>query len=283
MINTEKKWLRYRFEKGKYDAELLLAFIEELPTSGLSETDEFIDAYFFGDNEVETDIEIQNIVKTFPEEGVHFKKDTILNENWHLNWQKHFVPISISSNIAVHPHWVEYRGPERIKIAIKPGMAFGTGTHPTTQMAIRLIEKNIKPGMTVMDAGCGSGILTIAALKLGAVFVSAWDIDDNIRNNFHEHMELNNIHDRFRLTIGDITKHNEYTVDFVLSNIETKPNLALLENMHKHGKIPATVFTGILKDEYAIFKAKVLNYELIVKDEMFQKEWVALVGISNEN
>jgi ribosomal protein L11 methyltransferase len=281
-IKTKKQWLRYRFEKDNYDTDLLLAYIEDLPTLGLSETDKYIDAYFHFENAVETDREIQNILNSLALVNIRYQRDVIVNENWHLNWQKYFTPVSISPDFVVFPYWLKYRGREKVKIAIKPGMAFGTGTHPTTQMALRLMEKYVNPGMTVLDAGCGSGILTIAALKLGAEFVSAWDIDPDVADNFHENLELNNMPQRFSLTIGDITKHDSCAVDFILSNIERKANIALLENIRMYGKIPPGIFTGILKDEYALFKAKVLNYGLMCKEELFQQEWAAVVVTPDE-
>jgi len=271
-----KQWLRYEFPKGDYDHEILVALLSDIPCLGLIEKDSTIDAYFNTDEENDMDQQIQAILQLFPGSKIKTVKTFIQNEDWHLNWQDYFKPIGVSPGIAIYPHWETYHGPEPIQIAIIPGMAFGTGTHATTQMALKLLEKTIRQGMTILDAGCGGGILTIAALKLGAGFVDAWDIDPDIEDNFLEQMELNGIRDRFKLTIGDVTQHTDYNFDLVLSNIERKPNLALLHNIDKHGKVPPCIFTGILKDEYAMFKSKVLNYGLVFKDEMFQDEWAAL-------
>lgn len=251
-----------------------MALLSEIPCLGFGEPENAITAYFDISNEKAADLTILNIVRQFP--GIRYSKSYLENQAWHLNWQDYFQPIRITSRIAIYPHWMTYDGPEPIKITIIPGMAFGTGTHATTQMALKLLEKYIRPGMAILDAGCGSGILTVAALKLGAEHVDARDIDPDIEENFHKHMELNDIPRRFTLTIGDVTRLNQYDFDLILSNIERKPNLALLENIHKCGKIPPIIFTGILKDEYAIFKSKVLNYGLVFKDEMFQDEWAAL-------
>ena len=276
MKKITKQWLRYEFPKGDYDHEILVALLADIPCLGLIEKDNAIEAYFNANKENIVEPEINEIIRFFPNSKINYSKTFIQNEDWHLNWQDYFKPIGISPGIAIYPHWEKYQGPEPIQIAIIPGMAFGTGTHATTQMALKLLEKMIRPGMTILDAGCGGGILTIAALKLGAGFVDAWDIDPDIEDNFREQMELNGIRDRYKLTIGDITRHIDYTYDLVLSNIERKPNLALLENIVKHGKVPPCIFTGILKDEYAMFKSKVLNYGLVFKDEMFQDEWAAL-------
>lgn len=276
MSRLNKQWLRYEFPKGDYDIEILIALLADIPCLGLIEKDEIIEAYFDTNNETRIEKQIQEIIQYFPGIVIDYSKTLIKNQDWHLSWQDYFKPIRISSGIAIYPHWEKYNGTEPIRIAVIPGMAFGTGTHATTQMALKLLEKMVRPGMKILDAGCGGGILTIAALKLGAGFVDAWDIDPDIEDNFREQMELNDTPNRFKLTIGDVTRRNDYKYDLVLSNIERKPNLALLQNMNKHGKVPSCIFTGILKDEYAMFKSKVLNYDLVFKAEMFQDEWAAL-------
>jgi ribosomal protein L11 methyltransferase len=269
------QWLKYRFQKGNYDHELLITLLDEINCLGVIEQNESFEA-FFNISEIERiSKEIRKITLSISEQPIHYDKEIIANEDWHLSWQKYFKPIRLTPNIALFPHWENYKGPEKIQIAIKPGMAFGTGTHATTQMALKLMEKHLKPGMSVLDAGCGNGILTIAALKMGAGYVQSWDIDPMITENFREHMELNNIHDRYTLTIDDVTKQPAFSVDLIISNIERKPNLALLASLHRQGSVPPTIFTGILKEEYDMFVENVLNYGLILDDEMKQDEWVA--------
>jgi len=276
MNRTPDKWLKYHFQKGDYDHESLMALIGDLPCLGMIEQEKSFDA-FFNLSESETiSKKIREITELFPGSPPHYETEIIANQDWHLNWQKHFKPFQLSPNIAIYPYWKTYKGSEAVRIAIKPGMAFGTGTHPTTKLTLLMMEKHLKPGMTVLDAGCGTGILTIAALKMGAKFVQAWDIDPFVEDNFREHMELNHIHDRYSLTIGDITKNGDLSVDLIVSNIERKPNLALLANIQSHGKRPLCIFSGILKDEYDIFKMNVLNYRLILDDEIFQDDWAAL-------
>lgn len=272
-----KQWLYYQFPRGDYDPGILIALLSELPCLGILEKENSIEAFFHARDQKQISFRIHRLVNFFPGETISYTRHFLQNEDWHLNWQAYFKPIHVSSKIVIYPAWETYTGHEAVQIAIQPGMAFGTGTHATTQMALMLLEKAIRPGITVLDAGCGSGILSIAALKLGAGFVEAWDIDPDIVENFHRQLELNGIHDRFTLTIGDITKHDNYQSDLILSNIEREPNLALLENIVKHGKIPPCIFSGILKDEYNMFTSAVLNYDLIIKEELFRDEWVALL------
>jgi ribosomal protein L11 methyltransferase len=276
MKTTPSKWLKYRFRKSNYDHEFLIAMLHEIGCLGVIEGEQELEAFFNPEDPDTVAEEIQKLSQSLSLPGISYESEYIANQDWHLSWQKYFTTIHLSSNIVIHPYWKPYSGTEKVQIAIKPQMAFGTGTHPTTQMTLRLLAKYLRPGMSVLDAGCGSGILTIAAIQLGAESVTAWDIDPDIEDNFYENLELNRIKDHFSLTIGDVTRLNNYQFDLVLSNIVAQSNLALLTNINKQGKIPACIFSGILKDESAMFKSNLLNYRLSVREELKQEEWVAL-------
>ena len=101
----------------------------------------------------------------------------IADQNWMEAWKEHYKPIPVGEKLIIVPAWLESPDATRIPIRIDPGMAFGTGTHPTTQLCLEPLEKYIQPGMDVIDVGCGSGILSIGALKLGAGRALAVDID----------------------------------------------------------------------------------------------------------
>ena len=118
----------------------------------------------------------------------------IKDQNWMSAWKEHFSPIPIGEKILVLPAWQEPKsGEPRHIIRINPAMAFGTGTHPTTQLCMRLLENHIQPGTDIIDVGCGSGILSIAALKLGAKHVLAVDVDKEAIKSTLENAELNQI------------------------------------------------------------------------------------------
>jgi len=118
----------------------------------------------------------------------------IKDQDWMAAWKEHYNPITLGETLLVIPAWQEPQdGETRHVIRINPAMAFGTGTHPTTKLCLRLLEKTLQPGMNVIDVGCGSGILSIAALKMGAGHVTAVDTDEQAITSTLENAGLNHI------------------------------------------------------------------------------------------
>ena len=132
----------------------------------------------------------------------------IAGQNWMEAWKQHYKPILIGQRLLILPAWLESPEPKRIPIKIDPGMAFGTGTHPTTQLCLELMEVSTdhRPLTTVIDVGCGSGILSIAALKLGASKVLGVDIDIESVKNSRENADTNGVGEELLLGQGSVTE-----------------------------------------------------------------------------
>jgi ribosomal protein L11 methyltransferase len=132
----------------------------------------------------------------------------IADQNWMEAWKQHYKPILIGQRLLILPAWLESPEPKRIPIKIDPGMAFGTGTHPTTQLCLELMELSTTnhPPSTVIDVGCGSGILSIAALKLGASKVLGVDIDIESVKNSRENADTNGVGAELILGQGSVTE-----------------------------------------------------------------------------
>ena len=142
----------------------------------------------------------------------------IADQNWMEAWKQHYKPILIGERLVIVPAWMDSPDPDRIPIRIDPGMAFGTGTHPTTQLCLELMEKIFEDGSSdfvhtssivrspgsVIDVGCGSGILSIAALKLGARSALGVDIDAGSIVNARENADTNEIGDQLTLEVGSV-------------------------------------------------------------------------------
>lgn len=143
------------------------------------------------------------------------------NEDWENNWKQYFHPIPVGEKLLIRPTWEdEYEACGRAVLNIEPGLAFGTGTHETTRLCLETLEKHIKPGVTVLDIGCGSGILSIAALLLGAEKAVGVDIDALAVKTARENGEVNNLKEpEYTILQGNLTDKVEGKFDVVVANI----------------------------------------------------------------
>src|SRR5688500_8039595 len=130
----------------------------------------------------------------------------IADQNWMEAWKQHYKPILIGERLVILPAWMDSPDPNRVAIKIDPGMAFGTGTHPTTQLCLELMEKILvtRHPSLVIDIGCGSGILSISAIKLGATSALGVDIDADSIRNARENANTNQVRDQLILEVGSV-------------------------------------------------------------------------------
>jgi ribosomal protein L11 methyltransferase len=148
----------------------------------------------------------------------------IEDQDWMNSWKVHYKPIQIGEKLMVVPSWIEMDTKGRVALRIDPSMAFGTGTHPTTQLCLEMVEKYVTPGIRVMDVGCGSGILSIAAVKLGAQSALGVDIDPLSVKATQENSEMNFVTESIRVEQGSVTEllsgqFGETQAPLVLANI----------------------------------------------------------------
>lgn len=143
------------------------------------------------------------------------------NEDWENNWKQYFHPIPVGEKLLIRPTWEdEFDAGDRKVLNIEPGLAFGTGTHETTRLCLETLEKHISEGTTVLDIGCGSGILSIAALLLGAKEVTGVDIDALAVKTAIENGEVNNFRaPEYNILQGNLTDKVSGKFDVVVANI----------------------------------------------------------------
>ena len=175
---------------------------------------------------------------------------TAADEDWTENWKRYYKPFRIGSRLIVKPTWESYqpKGGD-IVIELDPGMAFGTGMHETTNMCMILLEKYMQKGMCVMDVGTGSGILAIAAAKLGAEKVLAVDIDPDAVKVANENIERNDMQENTHAELGDLVRMKAMECDLAVANIVTDAvcTLALLLKQYlKSGGY--FICSGIIKE-----------------------------------
>lgn len=204
------------------------------------------------------------------------------DEDWANNWKKYYKPLGIGEKLAIVPEWEAYDNDKRIVIKINPGMAFGTGTHESTYMCLELLERYVKKDDEIFDIGCGSGILAIAALKLGAKRALAVDIDDKCIDASHENAGLNNLEDKMDIKKGNLLDVVKGRADLIVSNIIAEIIVDEIKNLKNHmDKGGIFITSGIIKErrQMVIDALKENGFEII--DELEKNNWVAIVGRLN--
>ena len=151
-------------------------------------------------------IAMSALKKEHPEYGpMLLTIDNVADADWENNWKKFYKPMEIGERLLVVPQWEETKARGRMKLVLNPGLTFGTGSHATTRLCLQSLDKYIHGGGRVLDLGCGSGILSIAALRLGAEYAFACDIDEKCVDVAYENAALNGIgKDRYTVRWGDV-------------------------------------------------------------------------------
>ena len=156
-------------------------------------------------------------------------------EDWSNAWKKYYHPVQVGEHLVVCPSWEAYdRQPDDVVLTLNPGMAFGTGTHETTRLCMELLEKYITPQDTVLDVGCGSGILAITAALLGANKIIGCDIDEVAVKVAGENAALNGVQDRIAFHQGDLTSQVEGSFQIICANIVADVIIRLSEDVGRY-------------------------------------------------
>lgn len=141
--------------------------------------------------------------------------DNVADADWENNWKKFYKPMEIGERLLVVPQWEEARDDGRVKLVLNPGLTFGTGSHATTRLCLQALDKYIRGGEKILDLGCGSGILSIAALVLGAKEAFACDIDEKCVDVAYENAALNGVgKDRYTVRWGDVLTDKALQAEF---------------------------------------------------------------------
>jgi len=273
--NKAPQWEKYIITGLHSDREQLIACLYAMHCLGLEEQSDRLEAYFELDLSANRINTLRNYLYNQGDLTARIRQELIPPADWHLSWQDRFNPLQLTPRIAISPSWDNTIMQGDIQLKVQPGMAFGTGTHASTQLTLLLMEQYLQPNMSVLDAGCGSGILTIAALKMQAGQVDAYDTDPDIKENFALMLKLNQIKTGFRFHIGDVTQLSAYPYDLILSNIQRNTNQTLLKELGQHSFTGQVIFSGILQDEGREFAADVINSGNIITAQMKRDEWIA--------
>ena len=202
-------------------------------------------------------------------------------EDWAESWKAFFKPERIGRSLVVKPSWEFYESRDRdVILEIDPGMAFGTGTHPTTAMCLELIESYLKPGNSFLDVGTGSGILMVAAAKLGAKRMMGIDKDPVAVGIAENNMALNRIPRRlYQVEAGDMSHGINSRFDMVVANILTEVILSLLDGLNaviaENGII---ILSGITEPKKDLVLEKMGDNQMLALETRSSDSWAAIVG-----
>ncbi len=182
--------------------------------------------------------------------------ENVADEDWENNWKAFYKPMEIGERLLVVPEWEQAEAPGRVKLILNPGLTFGTGSHATTRLCLTALDRLIRGGEKVLDLGCGSGILSIAALRLGAERAFACDVDPTCVNVAYENAALNGVdRDRYTVRAGDVTADRALAAEFggdydiVVANIVADVIIALAPRVRPLLKAGgAFLCSGIIDD-----------------------------------
>jgi ribosomal protein L11 methyltransferase len=204
----------------------------------------------------------------------------LATEDWAEAWKRHYHTLRIGDRLVIAPSWEKpsLRPGEKL-IKLDPGMAFGTGAHPSTQLALRLLEKYLRPRSVVLDVGTGSGILAIAAVKLGATRVIATDIDPEAVRTAEENARLNEVRGSITLHVNSVVDSGRY--ELVLANILADVIADLLLHAHLAARVTpdgVLILSGIIKQRRETVELALRATGMKVMDEVDDGDWVALAA-----
>ncbi|MGE7951788.1 50S ribosomal protein L11 methyltransferase [Lysinibacillus xylanilyticus] len=202
-------------------------------------------------------------------------------EDWATAWKQYYHPVKISERFTIVPTWEEYApvSTDELIIELDPGMAFGTGTHPTTVMCLQGLEKVVKEGDTVIDIGTGSGVLSIGAALLGAKSVHALDLDEVAVRSAQENIVLNKVDDKVSVFHGNLLDTVKEPADVVVANILAEIIMSFTDDAFsivKPGGLYVT--SGIIGAKRDDVKATLEASGFVIEEVLLMEDWVAIIA-----
>ncbi|MGN0462808.1 MAG: 50S ribosomal protein L11 methyltransferase, partial [Ruminococcus sp.] len=230
------------------------------------------------DNPLEAVSKISEMLK---EANIDFQVDSLdcNDEDWLNNWKQYFQPSPVGEKLLIRPTWRKNYDPKgRIVINLDPGLAFGTGTHETTRLCLEVLEKIVKEDTTVLDVGCGSGILGIASLLLGGKSAVGVDIDPMAVKTAKENAVLNSVEDKFTAIEGNFTEKVSGKFDIVVANIVADAIIFLSKGVKAFMKEDSTyIMSGIIDTRVdEVIEEVSKNFEITGK--LFLNGWYCLTA-----
>ncbi|MBY0122344.1 50S ribosomal protein L11 methyltransferase [Bacillus sp. S/N-304-OC-R1] len=209
------------------------------------------------------------------------KISEVNEEEWATAWKKYYHPVKISERFTIVPTWEEYTpvSTDELIIELDPGMAFGTGTHPTTVMCIQALERTVSNRDKIIDVGTGSGVLSIAAAMLGAEKVTALDLDEVAVNSARQNIELNKVQNVVDVAQNNLLDGITAEVDIVVANILAEVILRFTDDVASVVKEGGFfIASGIIQQKKQEIKDAMIAAGFRIEETIQMEDWVAIIG-----
>ncbi|MEK5106629.1 50S ribosomal protein L11 methyltransferase [Cytobacillus sp. FSL K6-0129] len=234
----------------------------------------------------ETVEEIKNAISNLLSFNIDIGKNEVSisevnEEEWATAWKKYYHPVKISKRFTIVPTWEEYTpvSSDELIIELDPGMAFGTGTHPTTVMCIQALEHIVTSGDHIIDVGTGSGVLSIAGAMLGAENITALDLDEVAVRSAKINIKLNKVQDIVEVSQGNLLDNITVQAEVVVANILAEVIVSFTDDVAQVVK-PGGHFiaSGIIQQKKQVVKEAMISSGFDIVETIQMEDWVAIIG-----
>lgn len=265
-----------------FNSDILTSVLWELELSGIKEDDDCLTLYCEEESNVQlNDVNIlleklkgENLITYYESSEISFE-----DKNWNEEWESKIDIVEVSDKIVIKPTFRKYDSkPGQIILTIDPKMSFGTGEHQSTRLMLLLMEKYIKGNEKVLDVGSGTGVLAIGAVKLGSSYAVAIDNNEWCKLNGEENVTLNNVEDKVKVLLGEISDIEEDNYDLVLANINKNVLIDIVDDLYKKTAGDGLlIISGILIIDLPQILEVYQSTGFIHLDDIQQDDWTAVL------
>ncbi len=265
-----------------FNVELISGAFWELDIAGINELDNSIIIFALEDSPVSI-ADVESILEAFKGENLiesySVSEEVIENRNWNEEWEKKVRVIEVTDRLVIKPSFKEYTPREgQIILGIDPKMSFGTGEHQTTKLVLQFLEKYTEQGAQVLDVGCGTGVLAIGAVLLGAQKAIGIDNDEWCLLNGNENVALNSLEEKVEIRLCETKDVAEKDFDLILANINKHILIEIRDDLYGKMKTGGTlILSGLLTSDEEDIVSSYSGKGLKLIEKKNQDEWIALV------
>ena len=277
-----KNYFVYKISTTPYNPDILSGILWEFDISGLLEEEDHLKIFTSEESNISIEAIESSLLKLKEDNLINsfdVQKEILEDKNWNEIWEESRHIIQVSDRLIIKPSFKEYLPkPNEIVLTIDPKMSFGTGEHQSTKLVLRLLEKYVKKGMKFLDVGSGTGILSIAAVKLGAANAVAIDFDETCFENCNENCVVNEVENSVDVRTGEIKDIKEANFDLLLANIHKNVLIEIAGEIKARLKKNETVIlSGLLNSDQKDIESKYHSLGFRTEEISQMDEWIAVV------